>query len=128
MRRRPPVKEVISRRMKQIGRDSPVAVARRAAERGAHLHQSTLKQILGGSTKSPTLSTCEAIALGLDLPPLQFIAELLGDRTDDPAVKASKFTNIADIYRDLTPSQKLKADAFIDGLLVQLHHIRNLSK
>ncbi|MEK6280278.1 MAG: hypothetical protein AABN95_07960 [Acidobacteriota bacterium] len=121
------MKDVLNRRMKQTGRNPP-AIERRAAEKGARVTESAIKQVLTGNTVAPSVFTCEAMALGMDIPPLEFIAEILGIRSDDSTLAASKFANPVEIYKELTPSQKQKADVFIDGLVLQLQHIKNQPK
>ncbi len=124
MRKRQPVKEILNQRMKQVGRNTP-AVARRAAEKGFKLSESSLKMMLTGATQNPGLFTVESVAQGMDLSTLQFVAELLGVRSDDPALQAGRFGTVAELYKELTPSQRQKADPFVDGLQLQLQHIKN---
>lgn len=127
MRRRPPVKEVLNRRMKQTGA-TPAAIEKRASQKGAVVSDSTVKTILRGESQNAGVFTWEAIALGMDIPPLQLISELLGENGDDPQVKSGQFSVLQGVYKELTPAQRAKADIFLEGWLVILQHIKNQSK
>lgn len=127
MRRRQPIKEILRRRMKELGLKVP-DIVRQAAERGNPIPKTTLNGVLNGETLDPRLSTIEAIADGMHIPPEELAADFLGSRTDDPAFKGSQFAILNEIYRSLSPSQRIRADAHIDGLLVQLQHIKAQAK
>lgn len=127
MRRRPHVKEVLVRKIKESGILVP-DICRRAEAKGYSVSVSAIKFILNGSTKNPQIYTLEAIAVGLDVSPLSFIAEVLGIRADDPNLLAGQFAVLQDVYKEIPLSQRPKADAFIDGLMLQLKHIKAQSK
>lgn len=127
MRRRPHVKEVLAKRIKESGLSVP-DICRRAETKGYPVSVSAIKFILNGATKNPSIFTLEAIAIGMDIPPLSFIAEVLGIRGDDPNLLAGKFAVLLDVYKEIPASQRSKADAFIDGLMLQLKHIKAQSK
>lgn len=122
MRRNDSVKEVLARKMREAGEITPPEVSRQSK---AKVSPTAIKEILRGRTKNPGLYTLVDIGEALNLSPLQFIAEILGDRTDDPNFKAGQFSALADLYKGMTPAQRQKADVFIGGLLLQLRHIKN---
>lgn len=124
MRRRQPPKDILSRRMKESGKNAP-AIKERAAERGANVSAETVKAILRGDSSNAGLFTWEAIAAGLDVPPLQLIAELLGESVDDPQIKSGQFALLHELYKELTPTQRAKADLFISALRRELTHLKN---
>ena len=127
MRRRASAKEVIVKRIKESGLKVP-EICRRAKARNHPISVTAVKWILNGSTKNPGVYTIEAIAIGLDITPLVLMAEILGDRSEDPNLRVGNFAVLVDIYKELTGSQKTKADAFVDGLLLQLKHIKSQTK
>jgi len=127
MRRRPPVKEVLARKIKENDTNAE-EIARRATEKGYKVAASTIKQILSGSTGNPQVFTLEAIAKGMGISALDLVSEILGDKTDDPGFKASLFATLFEVYKEIPAAQRTKADPHVDGLLLQLKHIKGLSK
>ena len=124
MRRRQPVKDILNQRMKQSGRNTP-AVARRATEKGAKLSESTLKMILNGNTTNPGVFTLSAIAQGMDIPSLHFIAEVLGESLDDPALRSGRLAPAVELYKEMTPSQRQRAEHLLDTLVREFQYIKN---
>lgn len=124
MRRRPLPKDLLSRKMKETGKNPP-AIKERAAERGTSVSAETVKAILRGDSSNAGLFTWEAIAIGLEVPPLQLIAELLGESVDDPQIKSGQFALLHELYRELTNSQRAKADVLIGALRRELTHLKN---
>lgn len=125
VRRKVSVRDILARKMREAGGITPPEISRRAAEKGYVVSPTAIKEMLReGGTENPGLFTLEAIAVGLNLSPVQFVAELLGDRTEDSNFKAGKFAVNADLYKGMTPTQKQKADPLIDGLTWQLQHIK----
>lgn len=125
MPRRLTVKDVLARKMREAGGITPPEISRRATAKGYSVSATAIKTILQGSTSNPGLITLEAIAAGLDLSPTEFIAEMLGDRTEEANFKASRFAVAAELFKLLTPTQQQKADPHIEGLLFQLQRIRS---
>lgn len=125
---RVPIRDVLLRRMREAGGINVPELARRAAARRRPISETAIKSILQGKTGDPQVSTLEAVAVGLDLSPLRFIAEVLGINPDDPALKAEDFRLAHELYKDLTPTQQQKASHHIAGLLVNLKYIKNLPK
>lgn len=125
MRRRPLLKDVLARKMRENGIESAAELSRRAAERGKSISPTAIKEILRGNTTAPSIDTLEAAAIGMNMNPLQLIAEILGDKTEDPNFKTGQFAVLADLVRSMTPSQRAKAEPHIDGLTLQLTHIKN---
>lgn len=126
MRRRLPPGEILSRNLKEAGVTVPEAV-RRAIAKGYKISNNTLNYILRNETENPGLFTIEAIAVAINKAPEQLAAEFFGIRSDDPNFKGSQFAMLNEFYKGLTPQQKQKAGPFIDGLLLQLQHIKNQS-
>lgn len=126
--RRTSIKEVLTRRMREAGVAGAAEIARRAKAKGRLISETAIKSVLQGATKDPQLSTLDAIAAGLDVSPLRFVADILGIDPDDPALKSDEFRLAWELYTDLAPYQKPKAAPHIAGLLVQLRHIKNLPK
>jgi transcriptional regulator with XRE-family HTH domain len=124
MRRRLPPGEILSRNLKEAGVTVPEAV-RRALAKGYKISNNTLNYILRDETENPGLFTIEAIAVAINKAPEQLAAEFFGIRSDDPNFKGSQFAMLHEFYKGLTPQQKQKAGPFIDGLLLQLQHIKN---
>lgn len=125
MPRRLTAKDVLARKMREAGGITPPEISRRAAAKGYSVSPTAIKEILKGNTTNPGLVTLEAVAAGMDLSPIEFIAEMLGDRTEDVNFKASRFAVAAELFKLLTPTQQLKADPHIEGLLFQLQRIRS---
>lgn len=125
VRRKVSVKDILARKMRAAGGITPPGISRRAAEKGYAVSPTAIKEMLReGGTENPGLFTLEAIAVGLNLSPVQFVAEMLGDRTEDSNFKAGKFAVNADLYKGMTPTQQQRADPLIDGLTWQLQHIK----
>lgn len=127
MRRRASAKEVIAKKIRESGLSVP-EICRRAGAKGHSISVTAVKMILNGSTKNPGVYTIEAIGAGLDLAPLTLMAEILGSSSDDPNLKVGQLGVIAEVYKELTHSQRTKADPFVDGLLLQLKHIKGQSR
>lgn len=129
MRRRQQPRDVLSRRMKQAGL-TPPAIARRAAEKGTQVgvSDSTVKAILRGEATNAGFFTWEAIFQGMDIPPLQGFAELIGEDSADPQLSSGQFGVLQDLYKELPPAKRAKADVFIEGLLFQLQRIKDQPK
>lgn len=124
MRREEAVKEVLTRKMREVQGLNAPELSRRS--QGKHpVSPTAIKEILRGNTKNPGLWTVVDLATALNLSPLQFIAEVIGDKSDDPNLKAGQFASLADLYKGMTSAQRQKADVFIGGLLLQLRHIKN---
>lgn len=124
MRRRSPIKEILARKMREAD-VSPYDIVRNAAGKGVKIGRTSITEILNGNTQNPGIFTLEPIALGLHLSPEQFMAEILGSRADDPNFKGSQFAMLYEIYKGMTPTQRAKAEPHVDGLLLQLSHIKN---
>lgn len=103
-------------------------ICRRAEAKGYSISVTGVKFILSGTTKNPQIFTLEAIAIGMDIPPVAFIAEILGDRSEDPGFKGSQFGLLFEVFKEIPQSQRYKADPHVDGLLLQLRHIKAQSK
>ncbi len=125
MRRKLPVKDVLARKMREAGGITPPELSRRAAEKGYQVSPTAIKEILRGATQNPGYLTLEAIALGLNLSPVHFIADMLGSGTDDPNFKAGKLAVAHELYKGMTNGQRVKAEPLMDGLIWQLQHIKN---
>lgn len=126
--RRTTIKEVLARRMREAGVSGAADLARRAKAKGRPISETAIKAVLQGATKDPQLSTLDALAAGMDASLLRFVAEIVGIDPDDPALKADEFRLAWELYKDLTPSQQPRAAPHIQGLLVQLRHIKNQPK
>lgn len=124
MPRRLPPGEILSRNLKEAGVTVPEAV-RRAVAKGYDISNNTLNYILRDQTQNPGLFTIEAIAVAINKAPEQLAAEFYGIRSDDPNFKGSQFAMIAETYKDLTPSQKQKAEPFIGQLMRELQFIKS---
>lgn len=124
MRRRQPLRDILNRKMKEAG-VSPPDIVRLAQEKGLTIGKTTINDVLTGTSQNPGIYTVEALAVGMNLSPEQFTAEILGGRTDDPNFKGSQFAMLNEIYKSMTPSQRQKADAHIEGILFQLQRIKN---
>jgi len=127
MRRRLPVKEVLARKLKETS-TNPEEVARRATDKGYKIAASTIKQILNGSTKNPQVFSLEAIAVGMGVSPLAFIAEILGDKSEELNFKGSQFAVLLEAYKEIPLAHRPKADPFVDGFLLQLRHIKSQAR
>lgn len=129
MRRRQQPRDVLGKRMKQAGA-SPPSIMRRAAEKGTQVtvSDSTVKAILRGEAPNAGFFTWEAIFQGMDVPPLQGFAELIGEDSADPQLASGQFGVLQEIYRELPPAKRAKADVFIEGLLFQLQRIKDQPK
>jgi len=126
VRRKVSVRDVLARKMREAGGITPPEISRRAAEKGYLVSPTAIKEMLReGGTENPGLFTLEAVALGLNVSPMQLAAELLGDRTDDPNFKSGKFAVAAEMFKGMTAAQKQRAEPLIDGLTWQLQHIKN---
>lgn len=123
MRRRQAPKDILSKKMKDLSRNAP-AIKERAAERRLSVSAETVKAILRGDSSNAGIFTWEAIAAGLDIPPLQLFAELLGESADDPQVGIGQFALLHELYKELTPTQKAKADVLIGALRRELQFIK----
>lgn len=122
MRRTDSVSEVLARKLKDAGGITPPELARQSKNK---VSPTAIKEILRGNTKNPGIFTLVEIAEALNLSPVQFLAEIIGDRTDEAKYKAGQFPALDDIYRGMTQAQRQKADVFLDGLLLQFRHIKN---
>lgn len=124
MRRRQPIKDILSRRMKEAG-VSPPDMVRRALERGGEIGKTSINDMLNGTTRNPGIFTVGAAALGMNLPPSLLAAEILGDLTDDPNFKGSQLAIAYEIYRSMTPTQRKMADPHIEALLFLFQRIKD---
>lgn len=123
MRRADALREVLTRKLKEAGGITPAELSRQTK---GDVSPTAIKEILRGNTKNPGMFTVVDIAeKGLGLSALAFIAEVLGDKTDDPNFKAGQFATLAELYKGMTSAQRQKADVFIGGLLLQFRHIKN---
>ena len=127
MRRRPSVSEVLARKIKEVGTDTE-EIARRAKAKGYHISASTVRHILSGDTKNPQIFSLEAICEGMGISTLAFLKEIIGDKTDEANFKGSVFAALFDAYKEIPPAHRSKAEPHIDGLLLQLRHIKSQSK
>lgn len=123
--RKPPIKEILNRRMKEAGVPSAAELSRRAKAKNRPISETGVKAILQGGTKDPQVFTVDAVAAGLDISPLRLFAEILGIDPDDPSLKADDWRVLWETYRDLTPSQQQKANPHVGGLLTIMRNIRN---
>lgn len=116
------ISDVLARKMREAGGITPPELSRQSKN---EVSPTAIKEILRGNTQNPGIFTLVEIAKALHISPLQFLAEIVGDRTDDPKYKAGQFPALDDIYRGMTPAQRQKADVHLDGLLLQFRHIKN---
>ena len=127
MRRRQQPRDILNRKMKQTGLNPP-SIEKRASEKGTKVSESTVKAILRGEATNAGFFTWEAIALGMDLPPLQVFAELIGEDSTDPQLSGGQFGVLEELYKELTGAKRSKADIYIEGLQLLLRQLRDQPK
>lgn len=125
MPRRPSIRDVLARKMRDKGGITTAELCRRARAKGYSVSTTAINEMLRGKTTNPGIVTLDAAAAGLDLSTVEFVAEILGDKTEDANFKMGRFGAAAELFKSLTPTQQLKAEPFIDGLLLQMQHIKN---